>query len=277
MLSKSQWTEGLRHQNYLIDEDLAVMVSLAVKLNRPLLVEGPAGSGKTQLAYALAGSMERELIRLSCYEGLDASQALYDWNYQRQLLALRQDAEVNLFHTEFLMERPLLRALRSRGAVLLIDEVDRSDEGFEALLLEYLADQQISIPEWGTVRASAPLVSILTSNRTRPLSDALRRRCLYAYLDWPRREREMEIVALYAPNLGQDILQKLVDAVTCLRSWQLIKPPGLAETIDWGRSQEVMGIPGVTRDWVSQTLGTVVKDAIDLDTVRGRLDELVLG
>ncbi len=253
------------------------MVGLAVELNRPLLVEGPAGSGKTQLAYALASAMNRELIRLSCYEGLDASQALYDWNYQRQLLALRQNAEVNPFSVEFLVERPLLRALRSQGAILLIDEVDRSDEGFEALLLEYLADQQISIPEWGTVKATAPLVTVLTSNRTRPLSDALRRRCLYAYLDWPSPERETEIVELYAPNLERDILHKLVDAVACLRSWQLVKPPGLAETIDWGRTQSVMGAPGFTRDWVSQTLGCVIKDAIDLDTVRGRLDELVLG
>ncbi len=277
MLNINDWTSTLRHQRYLVDDSLATMINLAITLGRPLLVEGPAGSGKTQLAYALAKAIQRELIRLSCYEGLDASQALYDWNYQRQLTAIAQHSDVNPFGPDFLLERPLLKALRSSGAVLLVDEIDRADEGFEALWLEYLADHQITIPEWSTVRAQSVPVTILTSNRTRALSDALRRRCLYAYLDWPQADREIEIAALYADAVPHAVLTRLVAGIHCLRSWQLIKPPGLAETIDWALSQQVMGNPGWTRAWVLSTLGCVIKDTLDMGSVVARIDELVAG
>lgn len=269
------WQQTLAQHRYLADHGLSLMVSLAVQMNRPLLLEGPAGSGKTALAYAMAHALDREMIRLSCYEGIDAQMALYDWNYHRQMAAIAQNHAVEPFSPEFLLERPLLRALNSAGAVLLIDEIDRADEAFEALVLEYLSEYQMSIPEWKTIAARVPPVTVLTSNRQRPLSDALRRRCLYAYVDWPDFDRELRIAALHVPSLPDDIRVPLVQAVRCLRGFDLIKPPGLSETIDWARAQDIMGSPGLNRQWIEETLGCVIKDARDLSHVLGRVEELL--
>ncbi|MDA8192448.1 MAG: MoxR family ATPase [Thermaerobacter sp.] len=273
-----EWQERLRNAGYLADEHFSLMIGLAVAMQRPLLLEGPAGSGKTFLAEALAAATRRQLVRLSCYEGIDAAQALYDWNYHKQLTALARQADVDPFGPGFLLERPLMHALTiAHGAVLLIDEVDRADEGFEALLLEFLSGYQITVPERDTVRAVVPPITVLTSNRQRSLSDALRRRCLYAYVDWPAPAREREIVRLYVPEMPPDLVDALVTGVGCLRQFGLLKPPGLAETVDWARAQRVMGFPGWQREWVQATLGCVIKDMMDFATVAERLDDLMTG
>lgn len=272
---RQYWLEALSSQGYLASADLAFMVGMAVSLQRPLLLEGPAGSGKTFLASALAGYTGRRLKRLQCYEGIDASAALYDWNYAAQLVALRRDVHAEPFSEDFLLARPLLASLREpRGAVLLLDEVDRGDEGFEALLLEFLAEYQVTIPEWRTIAADTPPLVILTSNRSRPLGDALRRRCLYAWLPWPDFAREVAIVRQHVPQMPIGLVESLVQAVVCMRQWSLIKPPGLAETIDWARACQAVGFPDWDREWVLDSLGLVIKDRVDQEVAVDRVAQL---
>ncbi len=250
------------------------MLGLAVEMGRPLLLEGPSGSGKTQVAESVAWGLNRPLVRLSCYEGIGASEALYDWNYHAQWARLSQNGTADPFSSEFLLARPLLRAVQDPNAVLLIDEVDRADEAFEALLLEYLSEFQISIPEHGTIVADRPPLTILTSNRQRPLSDALRRRCLYVFVDWPDGDRETEIVQFHVPDIAPALLGPLVSAVRAMRQWNLIKAPGLSETIDWARATVLAGIMEWDTRWIQQSLGLVIKDALDLERVRARIGEL---
>ena len=269
-----KWQDILHKGHYLPSDDIVLMLGLAARMGRPLLLEGPAGSGKTALAYALSAGLNQPVIRLSCYEGLGANEALYDWNYHAQWARLATDRSADPFAEEFLMARPLLQAIRNPDAILLVDEVDRADEAFEALLLEYLGEYQISIPERGTIRAEHAPLTLLTSNRQRPLSDALRRRCLYLYVNWPDEVREHEVVAFHAPMLPETIRAPLIKAVRRLREWSLIKPPGLSETIDWARAAEVMAIDHWSADWIGKTLGLVIKDALDLEQVRPRVEEL---
>lgn len=262
---------------YLPTRDAAGAVHLAERLGRPLLIEGPAGVGKTALGRAVAAWRQVPLVRLQCYEGLDASQALYDWDYPRQLLAARLAAEggpdtlASLYGPDFLIERPLLHALRASPApVLLIDEVDRADEAFEALLLEFLGEFQVTIPEIGTVAALTRPYVVLTSNRTRDLSDALRRRCLYLWLDYPDPDREADIIRLAAPEVERELAQAVAVALAQLRPMALMKPPGLAEALDWARALTGLGWGQLSPEAVSTTLHTVVKTAEDLDAVRRR-------
>lgn len=269
------WTEVLRRGGYLPSGEIELMLGLAAEMGRPLLLEGPSGSGKTAVAYAVARGVGESVIRLSCYEGLGASEALYDWNYHAQWAELTANRGADPFAEEFLLARPLLQAIRSPQSVLLIDEADRADEAFEALLLEYLSDFQISIPERGTVKAERPPLTILTSNRQRPLSDALRRRCLYLYVDWPDMAREEEVVRFHVPDLADALVPSVVGAVRKVREWDLIKPPGLSETIDWAEAARLRGVTTWDRTWVEQTLGLIVKDALDLERVRERISELV--
>ncbi len=260
---------------------------VSLSLARPLLLEGEVGVGKTEVAKVLASIFGRKLIRLQCYEGIDTNQALYEWDYARQMLYIRalsehqiadEDAVERLFGPKFLLERPLLEALRAGDqAVLLVDEVDRADDEFEAFLLELLSDFQITIPEIGTIKAdSSPLV-ILTSNRTRELHDALKRRCLYHWIGYPTPEREVEIVLIREPNVSATLTQKVVAAVNRLRELDLAKPPGVAETIDWVRTLDVLGATELDVETVEDTLGAVVKERDDLELVRENLDEITLG
>jgi MoxR-like ATPase len=285
----SELTQSLRDGGYLADRGLATTLLVALSLRRPVLLEGEVGVGKTEVAKVLASVFGRTLIRLQCYEGIDTSQALYEWDYARQMLQIRalspetgtaagEDAVDKLFGPKFLLERPLLEAVRRGGdAILLIDEVDRADDEFEAFLLEVLSDFQITIPEIGTVRAESPPTVILTSNRTRELHDALRRRCLYHWIGYPTAEREAEIVAIREPSAGRQLTQKVVGAVHRLRELDLAKPPGVAETIDWVRTLGVLGETGLTPEAASDTLGAVVKDRDDTDLVRENLAEIVSG
>ena len=275
--------EALSGADYLADDGLAVAAFLALALGKPLLVEGVPGVGKTEAARALAQALGRNLIRLQCYEGIDAGQALYEWNYARQLLAIRQ-AEVSseatdLYAEDFLIERPLLKALREAGtSVLLIDEIDRADDEFEAFLLEFLADYAISIPEIGTVRATAAPVVVLTSNRTRELNEALRRRCTYHWIPYPDPAREAAIIMLRAGDVAEDVARAVVSAVNGLRQMPLVKAPGIAEAVDWARAATVLDAG--RGDWpaaLKRSIGQVLKDEEDLALVSGRLDELVGG
>lgn len=257
---------------------------VALTLGRPLLVEGEVGVGKTELAKVLASVFGRKLIRLQCYEGIDTNQALYEWDYARQMLQIRALSERDiadeeqvekLFGPRFLLERPLLTALREGDrAVLLIDEVDRADDEFEAFLLELLSDFQITIPEIGTITADAPPVVILTSNRTRELHDALKRRCLYHWVGYPSAEREVEIIRVRAPEASENLARKVVTAVNRLRGLDLAKPPGIAETLDWVAALNVLGREELDTQTVEDTLGAVIKERDDLETVMGRLEEL---
>lgn len=269
------WTKVLRDGNYLAGDNITLMLGLAVDMGRPLLLEGPSGSGKTALAEAVAAGTGRPLIRLSCYEGLGASEALYDWNYHAQWAQLTQNRASDPFSDEFLLARPLMQAIQNPDSVLLIDEVDRADEAFEAMLLEYLSEFQISIPEKGTLKASRAPVTVLTSNRQRPLSDALRRRCLYLFVDWPDAEQERHVVRFHVPDLGEPLVDALVSAVRRLRGWNLLKPPGLSESIDWAQAAALKRVHRWDRRWVQQSLGLVIKDALDLERVLARVDELV--
>jgi MoxR-like ATPase len=263
----------LEEAGYLADEGLATAVQLATALQKPLLLEGEPGVGKTEIARALSTALQRDLIRLQCYEGIDAAQALYEWNYAKQLLAVRADSEKagvdDVFNERFLVERPLLKALRSgHGAVLLVDEVDRADAEFEAFLLEFLGDFQITVPELGTIKAAHPPFVVLTSNRTRELHDALKRRCLYHWIDFPEAARERRILELKVPGLTEAAAASLVDAVNGIRRLALLKKPGIAESIEWAKAGRVLVEGG--NDWptaLRRALGLLVKDQDDLETV----------
>jgi MoxR-like ATPase len=285
--SVGQLADILRQGGYLADRGLATALYLSMSLPRPILLEGEVGVGKTEAAKVLASAFGRRLIRLQCYEGIDTNQALYEWDYARQMLAIRalserqvaaDNAVDQLFGPKFLLERPLLEAVRAGDqAVLLIDEVDRADDEFEAFLLEVLSDFQVSIPEIGTVKAdSAPLV-VLTSNRTRELHDALKRRCLYHWIGYPSAEREVEIVLVREPGVSEALARKVVAAVHRLRELDLAKPPGVAETIDWARTIDLLGGTGLDPQLAQDTLGAVVKERDDVDLVRENLEEITSG
>jgi MoxR-like ATPase len=274
---------GLRAESYLADRGLATAIYLAVSLDRPLLLEGEAGVGKTEVAKALASLLSRELIRLQCYEGIDASQALYEWNYSRQLIAVRamQDGTAethveDLFGPEYLVERPLLAAIRSGSkAVLLVDELDRADDEFEAFLLEILSEFAVTIPEIGRVVAEEPPAVVVTSNRTRELHDALKRRCLYHWIDHPSLEREVEIVRTRAPSVSEAMAREVAGAVARLRSLDVSKRPGVAETIDWANALSFLGVERLDEGTARETLGAVLKDHEDQELAESRLAEVV--
>jgi MoxR-like ATPase len=274
--------ERLASQHYVCERSLATAVYLALQLGRPLLVEGEAGVGKTEIAKALAASLETELIRLQCYEGIDVSQALYEWNYPRQLLEIRlleathaldrEQAARELFGEKFLIRRPLLRALEPVGdgvPVLLIDEIDRADDPFEAFLLELLSDFQVTIPELGTVRARTPPVVIITSNRTRELHDALKRRCLYHWIPYPDFDKELRIVLARMPGAPQRLAEQVTAFVQRLRSSDLHRVAGISETLDWVAALVALGQERLDPQVVDQTLGILVKDPEDIESLRG--------
>ncbi len=285
--SVGQLADVLRQGGYLADRGLATALYLAMSLPRPILLEGEVGVGKTEAAKVLASVFGRRLIRLQCYEGIDTNQALYEWDYARQMLQIRalserqaagDEAVDKLFGPKFLLERPLLEAVRAGDrAVLLIDEVDRADDEFEAFLLEVLSDFQVSIPEIGTIKADSPPLVVLTSNRTRELHDALKRRCLYHWIGYPSAEREVEIVLIKEPGVSQALARKVVAAVHRLRELDLAKPPGVAETIDWARTIELLGGTDLGPRLAEDTLGAVVKERDDLDLVRENLEEITSG
>ena len=277
-------TDTLRRGNYLADRGLATAVFVAISLQRPILLEGEVGVGKTELAKVISSVFGRRLIRLQCYEGIDTNQALYEWDYARQLLYIRalseremgsEEALDKLFGPRFLLERPLMQAVQAGDqAVLLIDEVDRADDEFEAFLLEMLSDFQISIPEVGTIKAERPPLVILTSNRTRDLHDALKRRCMYHWIGYPEPDREVDIVTVQAPEVSATLAQKVVAAVNKLRQMDLAKPPGVAETIDWARTLSFLGEPNLSASNADVTLGSIIKDRDDLELVRDNLHEV---
>ena len=274
---------ALGGESYLADRGLATSIHLSLSLDKPLLLEGEAGVGKTEVAKVLSSLLGRRLIRLQCYEGIDASQALYEWNYSRQLIAVRAmdatDAEAHvqdLFGPDFLVERPLLAAIRAgSGAVLLVDELDRADDEFEAFLLEVLSEFAVTIPEIGRVAAETPPAVIVTSNRTRELHDALKRRCLYHWIDHPDLEREIQIVRVRAPHVSDALARDVANAVLRLREMDLAKLPGVAETIDWANALAFLGAERLDREIAADTLGAVVKDHEDQQLVATRIAELV--
>ena len=273
--------EALQAAQYLSDDGLSTSAYLALALGKPLLLEGAPGVGKTEAAKALSSILGRRLIRLQCYEGIDAGAALYEWNYPRQMLAIRQagDEYVNIYKDEFLIARPMLDALQSGGnALLLIDEIDRSDHEFEAFLLEFLSDFQISIPERGTIRAQQRPVVVLTSNRTRELHEALRRRCVYHWIDYPDALREAEIVMMRASSVARDTADRVVAAVGRLRADPLTKPPGVAETVEWAEAVTLLQSQGAQwPDAFKRAIGVVLKDQDDLNFVHDRLDQVITG
>ena len=282
---QSKTVEGARRTlesvGYLADESAALVSHLAQQLGKPVLVEGPAGVGKTELAKALSRATGRELIRLQCYEGLDEAKALYEWNYRKQLLRIqaeaaedvaRSDSFDEIFTDEFLLTRPLLTAIASEApVVLLIDEIDKTDQEFEAMLLEVLSDFQISIPELGVVEAATHPIVVLTSNNSRELTEALKRRCLYLWLDYPDAEREIEIVRLHAPDLDQALAARLVEVVHMVRELDLKKPPSIAESIDWARALLLLGADDIDAELFEQTMSIIVKHRTDIDLVAERV------
>lgn len=265
----------LDEAKYICTGDVAATLLVALQLGRPLLIEGPAGVGKTEIAKVMAAALDRELVRLQCYEGLDESKALYEWNYQKQLLSIqvqmdRQDPDQltrSLFGDEYLLERPLLRAIRSeKPVVLLIDEIDKSDEEFEAFLLELLSEMQVTIPETGVVRARSIPFVVLTSNRTRPLGEALRRRCAYLYLQYPDLEKEVAIIRAKRPNVSEHLAVQVAQAIRGLRqSEAILKKPSIAETLDWVSALEALGLSDLDREAARQTMGFVLKSSEDLE------------
>ena len=277
--SVAEVKEALAGVGYLADEPAALVSFLAQKLGKPVLVEGPAGVGKTELAKALSRATGRELVRLQCYEGLDEAKAMYEWNYRKQLLRIQaggeagwEDVQEDIFSSEFLLTRPLMQAISSpEPVVLLIDEIDKTDQEFEAMLLELLSDFQISIPELGRIEARTHPVVLLTSNNTRELTEALKRRCLYLWLDYPSTEHELEIVRLHAPELPEKVAQRLVEVVQMVRELDLKKPPSIAESIDWARALLLLGADDIDADVFRSTLSIIVKHRTDLDTVAERV------
>jgi MoxR-like ATPase len=292
VVSPRDMAARLAATGYLCDDALATVGFLALELARPLLLEGEPGTGKTALAEALAQALEIPLIRLQCYEGIDASQALYDWDFPRQILHLRaveatspaqheshqiRELEKSLFDERFLLSRPLLRALQESPAVLLVDEVDRADDEFEAFLLEVLSTYQVSIPELGTISAATPPIVVVTSNRTREVHDALKRRCLYHWLDHPTLSREIAIVRSRAPEVSAVLASQVSALVQQLRNEDLVKAPGVAETLDWARALHCLGVAEIDVASAAATLGAVVKYHEDVDRVRASLSRMLAG
>jgi len=284
MQDLNQINKMLSQQGYMGDESIAMSIFLAAKLGKPLLIEGPAGVGKTEIAKVMAKAYETDLIRLQCYEGLDSTHALYEWNYQHQLMFLKiqeqkkqdtLDLEKSIFSEKFLLKRPILQAISmDKSPVLLIDEIDRADEEFESFLLEVLSDWQITIPELGTIKAKSKPHVILTGNRTRELSEALRRRCLYLWIDYPDFNKELAIVKAKVPEIDEQLGQQICAFMKELRQLKLEKTPGIAETLDWARALAVMHLTHLDKKIVEDTLGVVLKDWQDMRHTQDALSEL---
>jgi MoxR-like ATPase len=287
--SVAQVREDLGQVGYLADEAAALVSFLAQRLGKPVLVEGPAGVGKTELAKALSRASDRRLVRLQCYEGLDEAKALYEWNYRKQLLRIQAEsggdeqagwekARTDIFGEEFLLTRPLLEAISAEDAVvLLIDEIDKTDQEFEAMLLEVLSDFQISIPELGVIEATTRPIVVLTSNNSRELTEALKRRCLYLWLDYPSVDRELEIVRLHSPELDEGLARRLVEIVHMIRALDLKKPPSIAESIDWARTLLLIGADDIDRETFESSMSILVKHRSDIDLVAERVSVKLAG
>jgi len=277
--SVQEVADGLQSVGYLPGESTALVSYLAARLGKPILVEGPAGVGKTELAKALARYLDRTLIRLQCYEGLDEAKALYEWDYRKQLLRIQateksewDDTKGDIFGPEFLLERPLMTAIASPDpVVLLIDEIDKTDQEFEAMLLEVLSDFQISIPELGRIDAKTQPIVLLTSNNTRELTEALKRRCLYLWLDYPELDHELAIVKLHSPELSDTLGRRLVEIISMVRGLDLKKPPSIAESIDWARALLLLGADDIDQQMFNDTMSIIVKHRTDLDIVVERV------